>query len=139
MPDVNVLVAAHRTDAPHHLELKDWLEAAVGGAETLGLSDSVLTGFVRIVTHPRVFAQPTPGALALQQAAALRAAPGCSHIVPGSRFWGTFHELCLSADARGNLVADAAHAALAMEAGAVWVTLDRDFARFDGLSWRSPL
>lgn len=139
MPDVNVLVGAYRSDAPHHDRLKRWLEAAVQDVESLGLSDAVLSGFVRIVTHPRVFTVPTPLDTALKQAGSLHDTHGTLRVTPGDRHWSIFTELCAGADARGNLVADAAHAATAIEAGATWVTLDRDFARFPGLRWRSPL
>lgn len=40
---------------------------------------------------------------------------------------------------RGSLVADAYHAALAIETGSTWITTDADFARFPGLNWRHPL
>lgn len=139
MPDVNVLVGAYRTDSARHLELREWLERTMRGGESVGLSDAVLSGFVRVVTHPKVFAKPTPIAVALQQASSLRAAKRATRVVAGAHHWGIFERLCTDSDARGNLVADAAHAALAIEAGAVWVTLDRDFARFDGLIWRSPV
>ncbi|MDQ3400856.1 MAG: PIN domain-containing protein [Chloroflexota bacterium] len=47
--------------------------------------------------------------------------------------------MCLSAAVKGNLVADAYLAALAIESGAEWITTDRDFSRFPGLRWRHPL
>lgn len=139
MPDVNVLVGAHRSDAPRHRELRGWLEGAMSGHETVGLSDAVLYGYIRIVTHPKVFLRPTPPNIALKQMRDLLDAHRSLRIVPGERFWPIFNELCLASDARGNLVSDAAHAATAIEAGAVWITLDRDFARFDGLNWRTPV
>lgn len=139
IPDVNVLVGAYRTDAAHHDALREWLESAVNGRESVGLSDAVLCGFVRVVTHPRVFIDPTPLEVALSQAQGLRDAPGALRVVPGQRHWPIFEELCRRGSVRGNLVADAAHAATAIEAGATWVSLDRDFARFPGLPWRSPI
>jgi len=138
IPDVNVLVGAFRADAPEHDRLRAWLEGAVVGVEDLGLTDAVLTGTVRILTHPRVFAKPTPLARALEQVAALRAADGVVRVTPTPRHWEVFEQLCRAADARGNLVPDAAHAAVAIEHGALWVTLDRDFARFPGLRWAPP-
>ena len=70
---------------------------------------------------------------------ALLARQSCRIVRPGARFWEIFRILCERADARGNLVADAAHAALAIEHDADWITADRDFARFPGLHWRHPL
>jgi len=138
IPDVNVLVGAFRADTPDHDRLRAWLEGAVVGVQDLGLTDAVLTGTVRILTHPRVFAKPTPLARALEQVATLRAADGVVRVAPTPRHWEVFEQLCRVADARGNLVADAAHAAVAIEHGALWVTLDRDFARFPGLRWAPP-
>ena len=139
MPDVNVLVGAYRTDAPEHERMRAWLEAAVLAREAVGLTDAVLAGFVRVVTHPRVFVDPTPLDVALDQAEMLRGAAGVHRVAPGAQHWPIFVELCRGGAARGDLVADAAHAATAIEAGATWISLDRDFARFPGLSWRSPL
>lgn len=139
LPDVNVLVGAFRADAPQHGALRAWLEGAVADPEDLGLTDAVLAGTVRVLTHPRVFARPTPLDVALGQVADLLAADGVVRITPGPRHWALVDELCRAADARGNLVPDAAHAAVAVEHGALWVTLDRDFARFPRLRWASPL
>lgn len=138
MPDVNVLVAAYRADVAGHETVRAWLEAAINGPELVGLSDAVATGFIRVVTHPRVFREPTPLEEALTQVSALHDAAGVVRVSPGRRHWATFAGLCRAAEARGNLVADASHAATALEAGATWVTSDRDFARFPGLLWRVP-
>jgi hypothetical protein len=59
-------------------------------------------------------------------------------VTPGSRHWTLFLDLCRKAGAKGNLVSDAYHAALAIESGCEWITTDRDFARFPGLRWRTP-
>jgi predicted nucleic acid-binding protein len=55
------------------------------------------------------------------------------------RHWEIFARLCRNAGATGNLVPDAYLAALAIEHGCEFVTCDKDFARFEGLRWRSPL
>src|ERR1700675_4442894 len=54
LPDVNVLVYAYREDAPRHERYRHWLEGVLTGRESYGVSDLVLAGFVRVVTHPRV-------------------------------------------------------------------------------------
>ena len=138
LPDVNVLVSAYRTDAPAHTVCRAWLESTVHGDEAFAVAELVLSGFLRIVTHPRVFARPTPVDAALEFAHALRAQPHCIQVTPGARHWSIFERLCRDADARGNLVADAYLAALAIESGCEWVTLDRDYARFAGLRWSTP-
>jgi toxin-antitoxin system PIN domain toxin len=139
LPDVSVLVGAFRADAPRHAELLVWLESAVGGPEGFAVSDAVLGGTVRILTHPRVFIAPTPLGTALDLVAQLRSYPDVTVLAPGPHHWEIVDRLCREADARGNLVADAQHAALAIEHGATWISLDRDFARFSALRRRSPL
>lgn len=137
--DVNVLVSAFRQDAPDHDAMRRWLEDAVGAIEPLGVSDAVLGGVVRIVTDRRVFPTPSPLEVALDQASTLRRHPGVTTLTPGPRHWEIFERLCRSAAAKGNLVADAQHAAVAVEHGATWISKDRDFARFSDVRWRHPL
>ena len=125
--------------APMHAAYREWLEAAVDADEAFGVSELVLSGFVRVVTHPRVFSPPEPVESALTFAKAVRGAPNAVPVTPGVRHWGIFERLCREAGARGNLVPDAYLAALAIESGCEWVTTDRDYARFPGLRWRHPL
>lgn len=139
IPDVNVLIGAFRRDDLHHAALKAWVESAVDDVEPLGLTDAVLGGVVRVMTNARVFVRPSSLDEALGAVAALRGADGVVRVAPGPRHWEILDRLCRDADARGNLVADAQHAAVAIEHGATWVTTDRDFARFPGLRWRTPL
>ncbi len=139
LPDVNVLVYAHREDAPQHAAHRDWLEQVVNGDESYGLSELVLSGFVRVVTHPKVFARPSPLADALAFVAQLRVRPNCVPVAPGARHWEIFSALCAAAGAKGNLVPDAYFAAMAIESGCEWISTDRDYSRFRGLRWRHPL
>ncbi|MDP9121849.1 MAG: type II toxin-antitoxin system VapC family toxin [Acidobacteriota bacterium] len=139
LPDVNVLVYAHRQDGPDHPLYRRWLEETAGSDAAFGMADLVLSGFLRIVTNPRVFASPTPVAVALSFAEELRALPNCVTVGPGPRHWSIFSRLCREGGAKGNLVPDAFLAALAIESGSEWVTADRGFARFPGLRWRHPL
>jgi uncharacterized protein len=137
--DVNVLVYAHRLDVSRHQAYADWLSALLTGEEPYGMSDLVLSGFLRIVTSPKVFRQPTPLETALAFAEALRTQPNCVPVLPGGRHWEIFARLCRTAGVKGNLVPDAYLAALAIESGSEWITTDRDFSRFPGLRWRHPL
>ncbi len=137
--DVNVLVYAHRTDAPNHDRFRNWLEFNVNSDVAYGVSDIVLSGFVRVVTHPRVFQQPTPLETALTFVADVRDRLNCVVVHPSGRHWEIFTRLCRETEARGNMVADAYLAALAIESGSEWITTDRDYARFPGLRWRHPL
>jgi hypothetical protein len=137
--DVNVLVYAHRKDAPNHRAYRRWLEDCVGSDEAYGMADLVLSGFLRVVTHPRVFSPPTPLETALRFAGELRSQPNCVPVSPGSRHWEIFLRLCRAARVKGNLILDAYLAALAIESGSEWITTDRDYSRFPGLRWRHPL
>ena len=91
-----------------------------------------------MLTHPKVFNPPTPPQKAVAFVEALRAQPNAVLLRAGDRHWDIFVKLCSSSSAKGNLVADAYHAALAIENGAEWVTTDRDFTRFPGLRLRHP-
>ncbi|MEC4889614.1 MAG: type II toxin-antitoxin system VapC family toxin [Nitrospira sp.] len=137
--DVNVLVYAHRQDTPHHDPYRRWLEALINSEQAYGVSDLVLSGFLRVVTHPQVFNPPSTMAKALAFARELRDQPNCTIINPGPRHWEIFTRLCATTDVKGNLVPDAFFAALAIEHGSEWVTADRDYHRFPGLRVRHPL
>ena len=137
-PDVNVLVYAHREELAEHDVCRRWLVETIAADAAFGLFELVLSGFVRVVTHPRVFKTPTPLDTALAVANEVRAQPNCVPVHPGPRHWGIFEALCRDVKARGNLVADAYLAALAIESGCEWVTTDRDYSRFPGLRWRQP-
>ncbi len=139
LPDVNVLVYAFRPDLPDHAAYRRWLLEVMAGDAAFGISELVLSGVVRVLTHPRIFAQPDPLADALAFAHAIRARPNCVIVNPGPRQWDIFTRLCVQTNAKGGLVADAYLAALAIESGCEWVTTDRDFSRFPGLRWRHPL
>lgn len=138
LPDVNVLLYAFRSDCTHHAAALGWVEALVNGDEAYGMSPQVLGSVVRLATHPRVFVAPSRLEDALAFVRVLLEQPQCTAIVPGTRHWAIFEDLCRRAAASGNLVQDAWFAALAMESGCEWVTTDGDFARFPGLRWRRP-
>ena len=137
--DVNVLVYAFKEGTSRHAEFRRWLQSVVDSDESFGVSDLVLSGFIRVVTHPRVFDVPSSVDEAVAFADALREAPNAVPVAPGARHWAVFTRLCSMSGTRGNLVPDAYHAALAIESGSEWITTDRGFARFPGLRWRSPL
>ncbi len=137
--DVNVLVYAHRKDGPDFSQYQNWLQEALNGDEPFGMADVVLSGFVRVVTNPRIFTQPTPLEVALAFGDAIRSRPNCVPVSAGPRHWTIFSDLCRVVNARGNLVTDAHLAALAIESGCEWISTDSDFAKFPGLRWRHPL
>jgi toxin-antitoxin system PIN domain toxin len=138
LPDINVLVYAFRKDCEGHARYRAWLNDVVNGDAAYGMSPQVLSGLLRIATHPRIFAQPSGVEETLEFAAVLLKQPHCRIVQPGPEHWRIFGDLCRSAHASGNLVQDAWLAALAIESGCQWITTDRDFARFHGLRWAPP-
>ena len=139
LPDVNVLLYAHREEIPDHPAYRDWLEELIHSPQAFGLSDLVLSVFLRISTHSRIFNPPSPLDAALTFTGQLRDRPNRVVIAPGARHWEIFTGLCNRVQCKGNLVKDAYLAALAIESGSEWITTDRDFSRFPGLRWRHPL
>jgi len=138
LPDLNVLLAAHRSDSPMHARCRDWLRAAFAGDETFGICHPVLIGLIRILTHPRVFRPPDTHDQAFAFVTSLVTHPNALLLNPGRDHLALFEGLCRRADARGDLVTDAYLAALAIETGAVLVSADRDFTQFPGLRRREP-
>src|SRR5439155_20692259 len=105
--DVNILLYAFREDAPEHVPFRRWLEELIRADSPFALSELVLSAFLRIVTHPRIFDPPTPLEQALEFTERLRSQPNCVLVFPGSRHWAIFTRLCRGAAARGNLIPDA--------------------------------
>lgn len=99
----------------------------------------MLSGFLRIVTHPRIFNPPSEIGVALAFANQLRERSNCILITPSPRQWSIFTRLCAETGIKGNLVPDTYLAALAIDSGSEWITTDRDFSRFSTLKWRHPL
>lgn len=138
LPDVNVVVHAFRSDAGDHVLCQRWLHGVVNGNARFALSTQVLGAVARVTTHPKIFSQPSAMSEVIRFCNLLLAQPHCVTVQPGPQHWPIFTRLCQEADARGNLASDAWYAALAIESGCEWITLDRDYARFPGLRWRPP-
>ena len=138
LPDVNVLIYALRSDMDKHADCRRWLLHVVDADASFGLSLQVLSAVVRISTNPRAFKTPSTLAEAFGFCRDLLDQPHCHLIEPGERHWSIFEGLCRASDTRGARVTDAWFAALAIEHGCEWVTLDRDYARFPGLRWAAP-
>ena len=79
MPDVNILIYAHREDEKCHEAYAKWLKSLVDGAEPFALSVLVAVGFVRIVTNRRIYEDPTPPADCSRVYRAVDLAPPVSH------------------------------------------------------------
>ncbi len=139
LPDINVLIYAHREDAPEHDRYAAWLQSLAAGPEPFALSSFTLGGFVRIVTHRRIFDPPTPLDVALSFCEGLLERPSAVVLQPSRRHWSILADLLRKTDIRGAGVSDAHLAALALEHGCELATTDGDFARFPGLRWHHPL
>jgi len=140
LPDVKVLIYAHREDStPEHDRYAAWLTRLAIGPEPFALSVLALSGLVRIVTNARVFERPSTVDEVFAFIAELIDRPTARIVAPGPDHLPVFERLCRAAGATGKLVADAQHAAVAIEHGCTLVSTDADFARFPDLRWRHPL
>ena len=140
LPDVNVLVYAHIEDStPDHPAYAAWLTRLATGPEPFALSLLVLAGFVRVATNRRIFDPPSTLDQAFAFVASLLARPTARVVGPGPDHPAIFEQLCREAGAAGKLVADAQHAAVAIEHGCTLVSADSDFSRFPSLRWQHPL
>lgn len=133
-PDVNVLVAASRSDHPHHAVALTWLEQAIAAAASgraLTLMPMVLASFLRLVTSPRIFQSPTPVDAAVAFVDALLAVQGV-HLAPLGPEWPRLRQLCVDKQLKGNDLPDAWLAAATIHLGEHLVSFDRDFKKLIG-------
>ena len=133
VPDVNVLLNGRDQTARHHPTAQSWLETTLSGSETVGLAWTVLLGFMRISTNPRVYDRPLSVPDALDQIDEWIDLPSTALVAPTSRHRTILRALIEAAGTAANLTTDAHLAALAIEHGATLATFDGDFHRFDGL------
>jgi len=133
-PDVNVMVAAARSDHPHHAVARESLAQAVQAARagsSLTVMPMVLASFLRLVTSPKIFRDPTPMEAAIEFVDALLALPGVRLAELGPE-WAQLRQLCVSKQLQGNSVPDAWLAAATLHLGEHLVSFDRDFRRLIG-------
>jgi len=131
-PDVNVLVAAFRPDHPHHPVARAWLDdvvvQAAHGRASLTLLGKVVTGFLRVTTHPKIFRVVDPLQDLTDFVDSLLSCPGVQFQAHGAT-WPHLRQVCLTQQASGNHITDAWIAATVMQTGETLCTFDRDFAR----------
>ena len=137
--DVNILVYAHREDMTNHKNYRQWLESIINSNIDFGYSPLVTSGFLRVVTHPKIFEVPTDLDMALQFIDQITSSSNAVSILPKDRHWAIFENLIKTTKATGNFIPDAYHAALAIESGCEWVTSDKGFKKFRGLKLKNPL
>lgn len=139
VPDVNLLVHAYNSAAVQHEGARAWWEQALGDGTPIGLPWAVILGFVRIMTHPRIFGAPLPPDVACSCVEGWLGQPQVLILHPGDRHAAILFDLLRKLGTAGNLTTDAHLAALAIENQAEVHTTDADFSRFSGLRWRNPL
>jgi toxin-antitoxin system PIN domain toxin len=138
LPDVNVLIYAFRQDASEHAVCRLWLDSVVAGSTRFGMSPLALGAVVRITTNLRTYEVPSTLEEAFGYCQDLLGQPHCQIMEPRDRHFEIFQRLCIETNTRGPRVTDAWYAALAIEWGCEWITLDRDYARFPGLKFSPP-
>ena len=137
--DVNVLIYAVNADASHHERSKRWLELALSGTEPVGITWTVLLGFLRITTRPGILERPLSADEALRYVDSWLQQPVVELVVPGPNHWAILRTLLTASGTAGNLTSDAHLAAHAIEGGWTLVSTDSDFRRFSGLTVFNPV
>ncbi|GAB6088438.1 TA system VapC family ribonuclease toxin [Spirochaeta dissipatitropha] len=133
--DVNVLIYAHREDSEKHSSAADFLYSAIKSREPFAFSQDILSSFLRVVTHPKIFKEPSPFDIAVAFCDRIIHSPYSVAVQAGETHWNIFCHLCRALNAAGNVVPDAYLAALSIESGCKWVSFDRDFLRYPGLDF----
>lgn len=137
--DANILLYSVDESSPFHEPARLWLEDALNGTRRVGVPWASLTAFVRIATNPRALREPLSSAEAWQFVEDWLDAPAVWLPVPGRGHREILGRLVRDLDLRGNLVSDAALAALCIEYGLDIVSADSDFARFTEVRWVNPV
>lgn len=133
LPDINILVYAHRSDSAFHKEAKTAIEDLANSLAPFALSSFVCSGFLRIVTHHRIFNETSSLKEALSFIEILLGSEQCRLVEPQNRHWEIFSALLKKSNATANLISDAYLAAIAIENGCTLLTRDSDFRIFPEL------
>jgi toxin-antitoxin system PIN domain toxin len=133
-PDLNVLLAASRTDHPHHVPALRWLEAAIAACQhgaSIEILPMVAAGFLRLATNRKVFVAPVSVDDAIRFLDSLLAIPGVEMSELG-REWPVLKQLSRDHNLIANDITDAWIASSVRTLGSHLVTFDRGFARLLG-------
>lgn len=139
VPDLNLLIYAVDRSSHSHASAGRWWNELLSGTETVAFGWTVLLGFLRLTTNPRIMQAPLTADEALDYVDRWLSHPVTTTIDPGPRHTSILRDLLSGAGTAGNLVSDAHLAALAIEHGGELCSADHDFARFPGLRWVNPL
>ncbi len=138
--DTNILVYAHREDSEWHQAAFQRLAAVAEGRAAWAIPWPCIHEFLAIVTHPKIFAPPTPIARALSQVDAWTESPSLVLLAESQVHWERLRSLLLTGKVAGPKVHDARIAALCLQHGVkqLW-SADRDFGRFSTVTVVNPL
>ena len=138
--DTNILVYAHRADAPFHDSAARVLRELAEGNAVWAIPWPCVHEFLAKVTHPRIFKNPTSVELALEQLAEWLRSPSSRTIGESEGYFDTLANVLVDSKTAGSKVHDARIAALCLTHGVdeLW-SADRDFTRFAGLRVANPL
>jgi len=131
--DVNIFVHMHRNDSSEHEKVFDFALDVLQGTKVFGYSPLVLSGFLKVVTHPKIFREPTDFNTAIAFTESIIEHPNSRPVLPGEAQQHIFRHLCYQLKPTGNFFPDLYYAALAIDSGCRWVTCDEGFKRFPGL------
>jgi toxin-antitoxin system PIN domain toxin len=137
--DVNLPVHALNSNSPVHAKARRWWDAQLSGVSPVGLPWTVVFGFVRITTNPRMLAEPLTVSEATGYVRSWFEQPCVRTVEPLDGHWALAASLLEQAGTGGNLTTAAHLAALAIQHGCELCSTDTDFARFPRLRWRNPL
>lgn len=135
LPDLNVLVYAVNEGSPQHRRARDWLERAFSEPGGVGLTWMTLIGFIRLSTLKGILPKPLSVEDALSIVRHWLDEPQSRVLAPTEHHYEIISRILRAAGTGGSLTTDAHLAALAIEHGATLVSFDRDFDRFDGLTF----
>jgi uncharacterized protein len=138
--DTNILVYAHRDDTPFHDAASKRIAELAEGSATWSIPWPCVHEFLAIVTHPRIYAPPTPLSRALDQVDAWLESPTPVLLAESTDHWPTLRALLAGGRIAGAQVHDARIVALCRQHGVreLW-SADRDFNRFAGLAVVNPV
>jgi toxin-antitoxin system PIN domain toxin len=138
--DTNILVYAHRQDAPWHEKASVSVRELAEGRAPWAIPWPCIHEFLAVVTHSRIYDPPTGLTEALDQISAWMESPSLVLLSEGSGYIQHLRDLLDSSKMTGARVHDARVAALCGYHGVaeLW-SADRDFTRFPALKTRNPL
>ncbi|TDI40746.1 MAG: PIN domain-containing protein [Acidobacteria bacterium] len=138
--DANILVYAHRRDSPFHEVAASVMTTLAEQRQGWAIPWPCVHEFFAIVTHRRIFKQPSPVKTALGQLKAWLESPSLALLSESDGYWEKLSKLLESSRITGARVHDARIAALCLHHSVerLW-TADRDFSRFPELVTENPL